>query len=82
MRCKVRRGWGHMNDFKTQPTLPDEITRLAQRIATLERVSTRSFLEFPVAIAVVDAPSNSIFRDSADNVIKIKDNGGTIRLLY
>jgi hypothetical protein len=34
------------------------------------------------ALAAASAPNNSIFRDSADNVIKIKDNGGTVRLLY
>ena len=31
------------------------------------------------AIASASAPNNSIFRDSADDIIKIKDNGGIVR---
>ncbi len=39
-------------------------------------------LRFPVAITTANAANNTIFRDSADNIIKIKDNGGTVRTLY
>jgi hypothetical protein len=34
------------------------------------------------AVAAASVPNNSLFRDSADNIIKIKDNGGTVRTLY
>lgn len=34
------------------------------------------------AIAAASVPNNTLFRDSADNIIKIKDNGGTVRTLY
>jgi hypothetical protein len=44
--------------------------------------SLENALHFPVAIATSAAPNNSVFRDSADNIIKIKDNGGVVRTLY
>jgi len=34
------------------------------------------------AISSADAPNNSIFIDSSDNVLKFKDNGGAIHSLY
>lgn len=71
-----------MSDYKTAPTLASEFSALNQRIAALERVITSSVQEFPVAITAASAPNNSVFRDVADNVIKIKDNGGTVRTLY
>lgn len=71
-----------MSDYKSTPSLPSVISDLAQRVAALERVITSSVETFPVAITAASAPNNSIFRDSADNVIKIKDNAGTVRLLY
>lgn len=55
--------------------------------ATLNRIQAAvvgvgSSLNFPTAVTAASVPNNTIFRDSADNVIKIKDNGGTTRLLY
>jgi hypothetical protein len=41
-------------------------------------VEISNALEFPVAITSASAPNNSIFRDSADNVLKKKDNTGTV----
>jgi hypothetical protein len=35
-------------------------------------------LQFPTAVTAASVPNNSIFRDSADNVIKKKDNAGAV----
>lgn len=36
------------------------------------------YMNFPLAIAAASVPNNSIFRDSADNVLKRKDNAGAV----
>lgn len=39
-------------------------------------------LNFEVAITAASAPNNTLFRDSADNKLKFKDNSGTTNALY
>lgn len=51
--------------------------------ATLNRIQAAvvgvgSSLNFPTAVTAASVPNNTIFRDSADNVIKKKDNTGTV----
>jgi hypothetical protein len=44
-------------------------------------LTTQTYLSFGTALAAASAPVNSIFRDSADNVLKKKDNSGTTTAL-
>jgi hypothetical protein len=53
------------------------ILTLSAGSCTLETQAT-----FGAAVAATAVPNNSIFRDSADNHIKIKDNVGDKKSLY
>jgi hypothetical protein len=51
-------------------------------IASGVQLALNSQLTFGTAIADSAASNNSIFRDSADNIIKIKDSAGVVQTLY
>ncbi|NCQ51443.1 hypothetical protein GW796_06030 [archaeon] len=47
-----------------------------------KNVYSTSLLNFSTPIPSLNVPNNSIFLDSLDNIIKIKDNSGVLKTLY
>lgn len=68
------------NNGNLIPVNDDDVNIGSSTIGVKYLYMTRSVVFDAVAAATV--PNNSLFRDSADDVLKFKDNGGTVNALY
>ena len=59
----------------------DQTWNMGTTAVTCRNVYTQTYARF-VAMASASAVNNSVFVDSADNILKFKDSGGTLHALY